>query len=567
VLTWDDVAEVFTREPLLGGKNDFEGYKLYKATDKYFSDAEVLVDMYGNPVGKKPIFQCDLKNDISGAADFVLMNGVAFYLGNNSGIQHYFVDEDVQNGRTYYYGITAYDYGIEGININIIPSENNLVIEIDEYENISYIGKNVQVVTPHQEAAGYVSPSIQLDDETSLLGTGTILPEVIDAQQVKPGNKYKVKFHTDTTYFRPIEMFRAKEEGYFTTNGFSVYDVTNGNSLIYSETPDRYPGNNLQYNSTEGYWYFESLISDPFDGIQLNIETIKEAVVDSVRTGWIIGDAPITVTPLKYEKEGIPEHYYFPYQYEIVFTGEDSSYTGRVNSKNFFDEDDKPKILLGQSFNFYVVNKMLPDSSGVYEMLDLIVYDENLNGIYDDSTDHILAGHCFQFLKTNIIYWGGTVFSIDFKDADANNNMPEAGDVYQIDFKRPFMPADSLIFTALPPVEMEEEKLKNDMDKIKVVPNPYIATNAMEPAVYNPYINQPRRIMFTHIPANCTIKIFTSSGAFIDEIKVMNPPDDGKVHWDMLTKEGLEIAAGIYLYHLKSDETGEEKLGKFAVIK
>jgi len=35
----------------------------------------------------------------------------------------------------------------------------------------------------------------------------------------------------------------------------------------------------------------------------------------------------------------------------------------------------------------------------------------------------------------------------------------------------------------------------------------------------------------------------------------------------MLTKEGLEIAAGIYVYYVKSNVTGEEKLGKFAVIK
>ena len=106
------------------------------------------------------------------------------------------------------------------------------------------------------------------------------------------------------------------------------------------------------------------------------------------------------------------------------------------------------------------------------------------------------------------------------------------------------------------------------MSEIKVVPNPYIGTNAMESAVSNPYLNQPRRLMFTHIPAQCTIKIFTSSGIFVDEVVVKdNPPDNGIVHWDMLTKEGLEIAAGIYVYYVKSEQTGEEKLGKFAVIK
>jgi len=39
------------------------------------------------------------------------------------------------------------------------------------------------------------------------------------------------------------------------------------------------------------------------------------------------------------------------------------------------------------------------------------------------------------------------------------------------------------------------------------------------------------------------------------------------VHWDMKTSEGTEIAAGVYLFHLRDEATGEEKLGKFAVIK
>ena len=73
--------------------------------------------------------------------------------------------------------------------------------------------------------------------------------------------------------------------------------------------------------------------------------------------------------------------------------------------------------------------------------------------------------------------------------------------------------------------------------------------------------------MFTHIPAQCTIKIFTISGYLVDEIEVTNEPSNGIVHWDLLTREGLEIAPGIYVYHLKSVSTGKEKMGKFAIVK
>ena len=73
--------------------------------------------------------------------------------------------------------------------------------------------------------------------------------------------------------------------------------------------------------------------------------------------------------------------------------------------------------------------------------------------------------------------------------------------------------------------------------------------------------------MFTNIPARAEIHIFTSSGILVDKIDVENEPSNGMVHWDLLSKEGLEIAAGMYVYHVKSIETGNEKVGKFAVIK
>jgi hypothetical protein len=105
------------------------------------------------------------------------------------------------------------------------------------------------------------------------------------------------------------------------------------------------------------------------------------------------------------------------------------------------------------------------------------------------------------------------------------------------------------------------------LDDIKVVPNPYIATNSMEQAVSNRFLNQGRRLMFTHVPADCNIKIFTVSGVLVDEIIVNNEPSNGIIHWDLLSREGLEVAAGVYIYLVKSNLTGEVYKNKFAVIK
>ena len=53
----------------------------------------------------------------------------------------------------------------------------------------------------------------------------------------------------------------------------------------------------------------------------------------------------------------------------------------------------------------------------------------------------------------------------------------------------------------------------------------------------------------------------------VDKLEVDNEPENGIVHWDILTREGLELAAGMYIYHIESNVTGDSKMGKFAVIK
>jgi predicted secreted protein len=85
--------------------------------------------------------------------------------------------------------------------------------------------------------------------------------------------------------------------------------------------------------------------------------------------------------------------------------------------------------------------------------------------------------------------------------------------------------------------------------------------------------------MFTNVPAECRIKIFTMSGVLIADLEVNNSISNrnaswdlksestGTTFWDLRTKEGMEVAAGYYIYHIKSSKTGREKVGKFAVIK
>ncbi len=565
ILTWDNVADQKTRDPFLGNINDFEGYKLFRATDKKMSDPQIITDGFGTPTYLKPIFQCDLKDGIKGFANYGAINGIEYNLGYDSGIVHHFVDENVQNGRTYYYAIVAYDYGAPNIGPGIAPSENNIVIELDESEEIRKledgslaIGPNVAIVTPHQQAAGYVPPSIDQNENQTTLGSGTIKPEILARNSLKINHTYKVKFLIDTL---------AYEKGYpyairYATNGLQVFDVTEGNQLVYEENPNQFAYNNLIYHDTLDYWTLRSgktISTDIFDGLRLNIfQPVELAQYDAQRSGWLTGDAPLMVSPPP------SENIFMPWDYEIVFTDDDSAYVAHIKSQHIRDEQNiritRTNLIFQQNFNFYVLNKSFMDSTGEFLKMDMVVHDRNHN-LKFDLEDRVLVG-----ALNDRGYWAKTAFALEFATTDSSD-LPNPDDVYRIYYKRPFWVKDSILFTVQAEGELNTKVLKTAMDSIKVVPNPYLATNAMEPAVANPFLNQRRRIMFTHIPAQCTIRIFTVSGVLVDKIDVNNEPSNGIVHWDLKSREGLDVAAGMYIYHVKSLVTGDEKIGKFAIIK
>ncbi|HNW59667.1 MAG TPA: hypothetical protein PKI62_08340 [bacterium] len=579
ILTWDDNSDRFTREPMLNAVNDFEGYKLYKATDKYFSDAEKLTDMYGNTVGKLPIYQCDLIDGKRGAADFANINGELFYLGDESGLQHYYIDTDVQNGRTYYYGLASYDYGIEGLEVAIMPAENNIVIDLDEDEAIRFTGQNVAIVVPEVQAAGYTAPQIDAAGMKQIEGCGTVSAEILDQNAIIPGHTYQVQFLADTLgYARRNKGMRHPLDAVILNNGLAVRDVTT-DSLVYRETSDSYPGDHFRSGGksyvNDGqelvqFKYYDTsreMTTDIFNGLRLHFTMPTQlGDLDATRTGWVTGQGPLQVEASLYESHG------FPHDYDIVFTSDDSATVCKLNQGSYIYDtngETMKSYLLGQAFNFYVANRHAVDSTGQFEHLDLIVHDINLNKQFDLFEDVILAGHTLKKKSITgkpLVYWSGTVFSIDFRRYMSEADLPRPNDVYRVSFKRPFAPSDTLMFTTRSKVALEKKSLASALDKILVVPNPYVATNAMETAISNPYLNQRRTLMFTHIPAQCTIRIFTASGIFVDEIEVNNPPESGIVHWDMLTREGLEIAAGVYVYHVQTP-SGEERLDKFAVIK
>ncbi|MBD3384236.1 hypothetical protein GF407_04840 [candidate division KSB1 bacterium] len=193
-LYWDRLAER-SFDPVLK-EFDFEGYKIYRATDNNFNELFSITDADGIPVGYKPIAQFDLDNDLKGyfraGPDlFQQGRGASYYLGNDSGLEHSYVDTDVENGRRYFYAVVAYDRGDESK--DIYPKENDKRIDILPNGQVRTF-QNTEMVIPNATVAGYVPPenSVKIEAEQKT-GTGTVYYSVLDEEKIADKN-YRIEF-------------------------------------------------------------------------------------------------------------------------------------------------------------------------------------------------------------------------------------------------------------------------------------------------------------------------------------------------------------------------------------
>ena len=553
-LVWDDKAESSV-EPFFNNIKDFEGYKIYRSTEPFFEDNLSITDSYGSPVLRKPIAQFDLDDEWSGLATWGLYNGVAYNMGDNSGLEHIFVDHDVLNGRTYYYALCAYDFGKEDAALG--PVENTATITLDLADNVDFIDKNVAVVVPQANAAGYIPSEIDSNWVVNE-GSGEISLKIEDPSEVREDTEYKFTFTEKRDGYDPETAFTKygfTDDKIFTTETDSVFIVANGDTLYRLKMPEM---NHKKLQTV-------TLEVERFDGMKVSISNTPEEL-ESYYWEDPATDIALEIKLAQLEwgvnvSERWAEIVDVPWDYSIHFV-EDAIYT---SNKQKFGNIDGENLLPEQKIDFYVLNHNFfhkifdgVDSVLVPDTATVSIVDGNQDGKYEWKggflTDYIKIGE----LKS--LKFGVYAYDIKFFD-----QWPAPGQVLYINTKPRIRATDVYTFKNTKTIEFDLNTAKEDMKKIKVVPNPYRGTNIMEPNVRQG-LNQRRRLMFTRIPANCTISIYTLNGKLIDTINVDNPPSDGKVIWDMRTNEGLEISYGLYLYRVKAPGI-DEKMGKFAVIK
>lgn len=530
-LYWDDAAENSFDQFInnIGGNgHDFEGYRIYRSSDPAFQDVLTITNGFGTKQFNNPMKQFDLIDGIKGF-DPIGLDGVHFYIGDDTGLKHTYVDSTAKNGFTYYYAVTSYDFGYPVG--NIIPTESAIRISLKPDGSVD-LGQNVARVVPEAPAAGFNAAhlsNIQLVQGTT---SSTVSYDVIDQNKMKEGHVYFITFEDTTVSGGQNAPDTLK------TKNYTLTDSTSDNVPV-----DKNP-------------HLESGYEQPVtDGFQLLFNNAKSVGINRDASGW--NDTSGVIPNFNFEKftYGTTSGEQRPNDYEIVFgdvgLGESDQFT--ANSVTF---PAKP-------VDFKVYNI----STKQFIHFGFIEVDTTFGGPGKFSAKGAYKDR-IVFLEPNL--QDSLVFTWWFylssqPDTSLHQRIPQTGDTAYVYLNKPFLSSDKFRFVAHKD-KIDIDQAKKDLDKIKVVPNPYVASALWE--LRNPYNSGrgPRSLHFTHLPNKCTIRIFTVNGELVTELHHEAQFSDGTEDWNMLQRDNLSIAYGVYVYQVDAPGIGQ-KIGKFAVIK
>lgn len=515
-LYWDRAAEESI--DIMTGYKDFEGYRIYRTTTDPVNNewGEKIYDGFGNVVGFVPIAQFDLDNSIKGLdPEYPHLN-----LGNNTGLVHSWTDYTVKNGVTYWYSVCSYDRGVREdpeLNPDDWPNLNSL--ECPKGTN-PLAAPNLVMVVPGPPPSNFEGPTVDIEPLPGTLGNGPISATIID-QYAVTGHSYILSFDDTTS---PGTLY------------YNVLDENTGDYVITYAT---------ETAGEEG---------PIFDGLRLTIQRFDDIAVWKDSTRWY------------YEQIGTPSEtnwsisatpsYKLPADYEIRFVGWDQGDSSINNMPSPFEiwnvtANTKVRYLNVPSKTDTTTEMKFKWTSG-----DQLTLQEEVEGkkmftwliklTADPETTFVEIDTTIAGVDTTII---DTVI-IDIP--------PKTGDVARIVSTKPFRSIRDRfrINTRDYVLKAPEEE---DLDRIRVVPNPYIISAEWE---LSPYV---RQIAFTNLPHKCDIHIYTLTGEKVNTLH-HESETEGWEFWNMLTFNGQEIAYGLYIYVVETPN-GRKKMGKFAVIK
>lgn len=520
-LTWDDVAERGTDPITL--TNDFEGYRIYRSTDPTFLDPKVIISATGTrPIGHgKPIAQFDLENGIYGFSNLTI-EGIAYYLGNETGITHTFTDSTVTNGQLYYYAVTAYDHGSDSL--IIYPSESPISVS-QTLRGGTIFAKNVVEVRPNPPVPGYQEAGINSLMHSQGTGYGTVELEIVNSELVPNDHEFKIDF--------------VGSEDSVKASFYRLIDVTDNDTLFTTGQDWTASGRGLSGK-----------------GIQPLVYTPETVIVDTANTGFTEESTTTAALKISYNKEsagGLPinlKRPHYPADIKIEF------------SDTVVDTSLGSLFFPGKPAKF----RVFAETENGYEQMDFKFSDVDDDSTLSDQQDVIqIVTYAEDNPTTPITTWR---VQIDTEGQDERGpfTVPKQGDVYIASFHIPFSTEDEFTFFSNSQMLGDNVKEEAESKEPYVVPNPYVGAASFEPQRFAVSGRGERRIEFRNIPNNAVIRIYTVVGELVQTLYHNGDINKGFVAWDLRSKDNLEIAPGLYIYHVEANDA-DDYIGKFAVIK
>lgn len=229
----------------------------------------------------------------------------------------------------------------------------------------------------------------------------------------------------------------------------------------------------------------------------------------------------------------------------------DWSPTDEVNPETYEDPNRGDSLTVTQPFEGYRVYKSTQSSEGPWTLLaeyDIAGnwYGEN-TGLQHNYTDNGLLNNVEYYYSVTAFSKKDTALNWPSLESSLNRNVK----------------------TVIPGPDTPES-----VGEVAVVPNPYrgdIAYQEYQPPWEHsppgrPWMEQDRKLQFINLPENCTIKIYTAAGDYINTIEHRSA-QKGYENWNMTSYSNQAIASGLYLFVVEDLDTGETQTGKFVILK
>jgi hypothetical protein len=528
-LYWDQTAETSVDRFMgfedpndwsKGYKNIFEGYLVYRSQEPEFNDIKVVTDSRGTKVYWKPLAQFDLIDSIKGP-DPVGNNGAHFWRGTDNGLQHSYIDSTVTNGVRYFYAIVSYSKGgyPQRGSKPLQPTECSKIISADYAGNIKFVDINCAVVTPNVPAAGYIPPRAEgdLNHVAKGIGTGKLNLIILDPAQIRQNAEYTVRFIANA----PLPAYKTKTA--------QVIRLYNGvRDTIIKELADAELGPNKY--------------TRPFDGMTFSVLNDSVLSVADTATGWVVGTSNV-IMRAAFDNSNYSLNARWPADYEIRF------FDTFADTTSFDIPPEYPRIPV----KFTITN------TTSNARVKFIIYDT-------DNSGTLTLGDTLRILDG---YVDDTNFKIAYKVTYGRPygavSYPKGGDRFVIKTRKPFFTDDQFVFKTHT-AETNKELAGNQLKDIIVVPNPYFAAASWEARTLYSSGGRDRKIEFKKLPAKCTIRIYTVAGTLVKTLEKNTPSSNGALSWNLVSDDGMDIAYGLYIFHVDAPEIGEY-IGKFAVVK